>query len=131
MKNFFKTFFLISLLVGVSLFVGQGPVLGEEKNKYLIAIPEKPELNKELSKIDLEQFSYQLDNEKYKFIPEQQIDIYKITTHEYKTEKGEIGYQTIIDDGDTIISTATGVEQNERTYTFKKNETLKYVLENK
>jgi len=120
-KNFSKILFLTSLLVALFVFVGFGPVLGEENREFLTIIPDKPDINNELSKIDLSQYNYKLDNNKYKFIPEKTIGSYKYTTHEYQTPSGKIGYQTFINDGVNIISTATGPEANERTYTEKIN----------
>lgn len=79
-------------------------------------IPDEDKLNSEFINIDTIEYDNYLDYGKYKYIPPYSFDNKLITTHEYVTPTGEIGYQVIIDDDINIISLGNGPEANARTF---------------
>jgi len=123
--KFFLFFTSVGLLMGGVFFTS-----AEELSTFLSPIPDSPTINKELVNIDTIQYASKLDTNKYKFIPEKTIGEYKYTTHEYQTPDGQIGYQAIIETDTEIISNATGVEANDRTFILNKKDLFNYRYEN-
>jgi len=115
------------LLLSILLICGTGLIVGyaqTEDAQTLTPIPDLEKVNQEFLNIDLFQYESKLDTDKYTFIPTYEKDNIEYTIHEYQTPDGKIGYQTFVDDGINIISIATGIESNERTWTKLKKDLI-------